>query len=286
MWVSKIPFFSCEDAKERLNFTVAIAECLNPRIYGKSEVLVSSGDAAESMFIIAKGVVAQSSGIVLCPGRFFGEDMLLRNGAYPHTYNSVTFVTVNVLAKGELFDTLATGKFPGTWRSLRRWIVRRAFQRVVKTLVNMRRATPGYKRLSGEEFENERDRLIKIGRAGNHTGWADQAPEKAPGAVSSDEMVQALELVADGTGLAKGNKTYIQQVQHSAEDSRPGASPNVPDEIRAELNALRDEMRSGFSELRSSMEMLASVVRNPAQRHVAHGIDIDDAEFDPLKFEI
>jgi hypothetical protein len=70
-------------------------------------------------------------------GRFFGEDMLLRHGAYPHNVMSVTFVTVNQLLKKELEATLESGRFPRTFRSIRRWVAHKAFVRTMKSIVQV-----------------------------------------------------------------------------------------------------------------------------------------------------
>jgi hypothetical protein len=70
-----------------------------------------------------KGVVTQTSGVqtvILCVGKYFGEDMLLLNGKHQHTSCSVTFVTANVLAKADLLGALKTGLFPCTWRLIRK----------------------------------------------------------------------------------------------------------------------------------------------------------------------
>lgn len=217
IWLQSVPFFSCDDGKERRNFTMAIAECLNVKIYGKGEIVVASGEPADRMFIIAKGVIAQSSGLVLCHGRYFGEDMLLRNGTYPFTFNSVTFVTVNVLSKDDLFKELSSGRFPCTWRSIRRWIVRRAFVRVVKALVLVRRTIPGHKQMSKEESRIERERLIKIGRTGFSNAWSSEAIANAEAAVSPTEMSLALMRVSEQQS-SSGTKAYVKQVLHSVDD--------------------------------------------------------------------
>ena len=48
-------------------------------------------------------MIAQAqTGYVLCNGRYFGEEMLLTNGKHAHTCVSVTFVTVNTLARNDL----------------------------------------------------------------------------------------------------------------------------------------------------------------------------------------
>ena len=53
--------------------------------------------------VLAQGVIAQAeTGYVLCNGRYFGEEMLLANGKHMHTCVSVTFATVNTLARGDL----------------------------------------------------------------------------------------------------------------------------------------------------------------------------------------
>jgi len=65
-------------------------------------------------------------------------------------------------------------------RSMRRWIVRRAFHRVVKSIVNLKRADPSYKPLSYDQFKQEREKLIQIGRRG-------KSPAQAAAAQNGDD---------------------------------------------------------------------------------------------------
>ena len=65
-------------------------------------------------------------------------------------------------------------------RSMRRWIVRRAFHRVVKSIVNLKRADPSYKPLLYDQFKQEREKLIQIGRRG-------KSPAQAAAAQNGDD---------------------------------------------------------------------------------------------------
>ena len=66
--------------------------------------------------------------------------MLLRNGRHPTAAHSMTLVTVHLLGKRALFETLNSGKYPKTWKSIRRFSVRSAFIRAVRSIMLLRRA--------------------------------------------------------------------------------------------------------------------------------------------------
>ena len=224
-WIHAVPFFSCDDKIEARNFVMAVAETLVLKVFEKSEVIVSSGEDAEAMFIIAKGVVAQSAGLVLCNGRFFGEEMLLRRGRYSQTCNAVTFVTVNVLKKEDLFVALKTGRFPKTWKSIRKWIVKRAFIRALKAIVNLRRMLPGYKPMTREEFQLQRDRLIHLGREERRKKKKDSQSviivnarkhdaemrelESESQAVSATELAEALQSIENKSGASEADQDLM-----------------------------------------------------------------------------
>ena len=59
-------------------------------------VCLARGETGTSFGWGRTGVIGTSSGAVHCTGGFIGEDMLLRNGKYPRTYNSLTYVTMHV----------------------------------------------------------------------------------------------------------------------------------------------------------------------------------------------
>ena len=283
IWLQSVPFFSCEDGKERRNFAIAISEVLNVKIYGKGEIISASGDQADRMFIIAKGVIAQSSGLVLCHGRYFGEDMLLRNGTYPFTFNSVTFVTCYVLLKKDLFKELSSGRFPCTWRSIRRWIVRRAFVRVVKALVHVRRTLPGHKPLTKEESRIERERLMKMGRTGSATNGKSKPTVLAlsidgAGSVTSVEMSLALTRVNEHQNLACA---YVKQMQHSLDDDAYSVNEfgggeranSARDKASARANSARDKASAAIvTDLQQSVQVRARVLlkRLASLIHNAH----------------
>ena len=163
-WLTRVAFFQCEDRAERRRFTMTIATQIHQVMFVSREIIASAGERADCMYTIAKGVVALSSGHVMSVKRYFGEEMLLRCGTRPWSANAVTFVTLNVLKKDKLVRVLASGNFPHTAQTVRRWVVRRAFARVVRWLVHLRRARPGYEPLSPESFKRERQWLLDVGR--------------------------------------------------------------------------------------------------------------------------
>ena len=141
-WLTRVAFFQCEDRAERRRFTMTIATQIHQVMFVSREIIASAGEKADCMYTIAKGVVALSSGHVMSVKRYFGEEMLLRCASRPWSANAVTFVTLNVLKKEKLVSVLASGNFPHTAQTVRRWVVRRAFARVVRWLVHLRRARP------------------------------------------------------------------------------------------------------------------------------------------------
>ena len=115
-WLRGVPFFACDDARERRDFTTALADALALEVVTKAEVIAPAGVRAERLYVIHKGVVAQAAGLVLCAGRYFGEEMMLRRGRYRRTHSAVTLVTCHVLHKRSLHAALATGRYPRVWR--------------------------------------------------------------------------------------------------------------------------------------------------------------------------
>ena len=222
-WLRNVPFFTCGDPFERRRFTVAIAERLTLTVFGKSEVIVAAGELADSLYIIARGVAARTTGVVLCHGRYFGAEMLLRQGKHPTSCHSVTFVTVNQLTKKHLFQVLASGsgKFPHTWRSIRKWIVRQSFARLIRTIVHIRRATIGYNPMSHKQFLKERERLIRIGRTGAGGGGgaasagtsdpSEQEPEPPP--ISQQELSLALSRITKST--ESEHSETLEQIEYA-----------------------------------------------------------------------
>ena len=95
-WLGNVHIFDCDSDKEHGYFMMTLSFQIQMIIIGKAEVIASIGETADRMHIIAKGVIGTSSGAVHCTGGFIGEDMLLRNGKYPRTYNSLTYVTMHV----------------------------------------------------------------------------------------------------------------------------------------------------------------------------------------------
>ena len=165
-WFRAIPFFQCDDERESTSFTMAIAERLVMLVFSPSETIVSSFEDADRMYIIAKGVVAKSNSMVMCQGRYFGEEMLMRRGSHTCSHMSVTFVTLHQLLKTELDAALGKGCFPRTLHSIRRWIAHKAFVHTMKAIVTTRRAAPNYHPLTAEQVRLESEKLIRIGRDG------------------------------------------------------------------------------------------------------------------------
>merc|ERR1711998_353883 len=222
------------------------------------EIICSRGGVADTIFILLKG------------------------GKYPFTFNSVTFVTNYTLGKQTLFDTLVSGHFPSTWKSIRRWTVRRSFQRAVKSVVSLRRSSPNYTQMTKEAFHNERNRLIKIGHHAEMHGKpvrrrsADLAEEQEP-AFSVAEMNEAIK-----REMYVESSAYVDQVRqsmhedgdHPVETSAPAAAKSeqalalagssVTDErmarMEADVHALRTEMQTSNRELHASIDAIRASI--------------------------
>ena len=55
-----VAFLLCEDEPERRAFTSALSQRLQLRVFAQSERIVGAGDAAISLYVIVKGLVAQA----------------------------------------------------------------------------------------------------------------------------------------------------------------------------------------------------------------------------------
>ena len=98
-WLDNISFFHCDDATERSEFAIEVAQRLRRSVYAHDEILVRAGEVASALSIIERGVVATSTGFVKCTGRFWGAEMLLHRGRHRCTCKTVTYVTVMALDK-------------------------------------------------------------------------------------------------------------------------------------------------------------------------------------------
>ena len=63
--LSRVPFFDCDDERERKSFTTAVACQLKVDIFGREETVYPAGASCDKLCIIYKGIVAQSDGEVL-----------------------------------------------------------------------------------------------------------------------------------------------------------------------------------------------------------------------------
>ena len=169
-WMRRVPFFACKDLTERRAFTRAVSEKLAPAVFGKAETIAHIGQPSLSLMIVVKGVVGQSTGLVLTAGRYFGEEFLLRDGRFTRNFISVTFVSVEVLSGADLFAVLSNGDFPQIARGIRQWTVRQSFARAIRALVRKRRAKVGYIPMTKVQIKREREALLRIARGGKLGG--------------------------------------------------------------------------------------------------------------------
>ena len=172
-WMRRVPFFACKDLTERRAFTRAVSEKLAPAVFGKAETIAHIGQPSLSLMIVVKGVVGQSTGLVLTAGRYFGEEFLLRDGRFTRNFISVTFVSVEVLSGADLFAVLSNGDFPQIARGIRQWTVRQSFARAIRALVRKRCAKVGYIPMTKVQIKREREALLRM-RAGASWEGANQ----------------------------------------------------------------------------------------------------------------
>lgn len=134
--VRQIPFFSIHSSvargeapfrvqEENKAFVAAIAMKLEPVSFGPLEDVIGFQEQARAMFVIRNGLAAKSGGL-LHKGTFFGHDMLLTTYKRPYSVKSLTFLDCFKLSKQDLTELFATGRFPLTQKSVRRFTVRLA----------------------------------------------------------------------------------------------------------------------------------------------------------------
>ena len=113
---------------------------------------------------------------------------------------------------------------------MRKWTVRRAFRRVVKSIVHLKRADPMYCPLSYDEFKQERERLFQIGRTAQLAkkmvaSAVGEGSQQYEGRADINNMLQQIKIPA------KSAQSYAKMVKYamrtSDDDEIETAEPTV-----------------------------------------------------------
>ena len=206
--------------------------------------------------------------------------MLLRHGKHWLTSKTVTYVTVNILTKTDIFKSLSSGRFPLTWKAIRRWIVRQAFVRVVRMLVNVRRASANYKPMDKTEFKSARQKLLKTGRTKSGMSAQNDSAAAASSATESEEMnisVAEIQQAKERIEASFGNSADVGQMQQSLESEDhhvaigSGGGGGGGGEVRlakleTDVQALQGALQTTQAALQSSIDDVAQLGRANAAK--------------------
>lgn len=160
--ICNVPFFNCNDDKERESFISMLATELKPEAFAPGELLITPNEVAETMYIIEKGLVG-------CQGRVkrakdvIGEDMIMSERNRPYSAHVMTYIDTYSLQKEVLNDILGTGKFPRTQTLIRWACIKMAFKQEMAELTALERMQPGYKPMSKADIEAWKAKMKAIG---------------------------------------------------------------------------------------------------------------------------
>lgn len=152
-WMSKIPFFNCDDEDERLLFLTVVAQHLKPVAYASGDELVTEGESADQMYVVMRGIVGMF-GRVKGQDTVIGEDLVLSKGMRDYRVTALTFVDAYELEGSVLKEIVESGKYPRTARSVRWYAIRLAFRQELAKLAALERMqNPNWKPMTREEIE-------------------------------------------------------------------------------------------------------------------------------------
>jgi hypothetical protein len=161
-------FLNADDPEERKKFLTAMTLQLKTRVFGPQEVVIKSGDRMECVYLVRHGLAFGGKGNfgkVYTVGRWFGAEGLLIDRRYTYEVRSLNFMVVETFSKKALDEILWTGDYPGTYRKMRRAIVKMVF---VKDLMRASEVVT-IARDAGESaglhsFTKEESNYIRYGR--------------------------------------------------------------------------------------------------------------------------
>jgi hypothetical protein len=116
---------------EFAGFTAGIAAAILPRAFTPKEIIVAKDTKAEGMYLVNKGIVA-SHGSLFTKGEFCCQEGIVFEGVTTREYLSVSYVTLDCVAKESVDAMLATRQFPAIDSWIRRLKVRLAFKHGVR----------------------------------------------------------------------------------------------------------------------------------------------------------
>jgi potassium voltage-gated channel Eag-related subfamily H protein 7 len=163
VWIRQVWFFNCDDTEERTKFVTDVGLALQLEAYSPNELIIRTGDTADAMYIVQRGLVAiqgRPRGI----GRFFGEDMILEGCCFTYTARVLTYLDVHALSRESLVSILEKGHFPGTKKLIHLRVNFMKFQAKIKLLVKAVKNESSYTRSNGDQLRAWRADLKKNGK--------------------------------------------------------------------------------------------------------------------------
>lgn len=199
-WISKIPFFNCDEEDERDRFVASIAMTLSPKAFASGELLVVPGETAEAMHIINKGLVGVA-GRVKSKGAFIGEDFVMTDYERDYRATCLTFIDVYELTKESLDEQLDSGKFPRTRGTVRWATIRMAFKAELKSLREQAKEAGDYEPMTKESILAWKARMMRL--AMEKSIEMDQMSPEERRAYQDKVMAASFDDVPDDSPLAR-----------------------------------------------------------------------------------
>jgi potassium voltage-gated channel Eag-related subfamily H protein 7 len=267
-WLNSIPFFACDDDEERGNFITRIALKLEPRSFAPNEMIFLANEESDSMYIMVRGVAALL-GRVLGGGKYFGQEVILKDSCRPADCRALTFVDVYALSQEDLYEIVDCGSFPSTQKLVRMAAIRLALKNKFFAILTLFRVKRGLKKTPPEELAAWKEEMKmkkyvkqdKLTRSGIKTKTADEreAEKKAR------ELAQ--QHAEEEAALAK----YLGGVSEEGEDADAGndegsnhgvgggqisgALQKRVVKMERSLDALTKIVREGFETMEAAQEV-------------------------------
>jgi hypothetical protein len=124
-------FLVADDTEEMLKFVTEMTLKLRTKVFGPQEVLIRMGDRMVGMTLVRKGTAFGGKGNfgkVYTAGRWFGVEGLLVARRYTYEIRSLNFMICELFDRASLDIILWSGDFPGTYRKLRKAVMKMIFR--------------------------------------------------------------------------------------------------------------------------------------------------------------
>ena len=138
-WIDRIPFFRVTNTWERKTLCMEVTSRLKPEAFAPNELLYRQGQIADRLFIIERGLVAET-GVIMRKGQFFGEDAILlrtHKARRRHNCTSLSYLHLYTLSRDNLRLILEQGDLPEAAKMVQKYaamVALRAYMRKVSLL--------------------------------------------------------------------------------------------------------------------------------------------------------